>query len=54
MLGCSHMTNKYIDVFEQCDGDHIDNTANIAFQNKEKSTKHKINVIFKKCFIRTN
>ena len=45
MLGTSHMTNKYIDVNEPCDGDVVDSTTNIVFQNKEKITKHKVNVI---------
>ena len=39
------MTNKYIDVNEPCDGDVVDSTTNIVFQNKEKITKHKVNVI---------
>ena len=28
MLGTSHMTNKYMDVDEYCDGNDKDNTSN--------------------------
>ena len=45
ILGTSHLTNKYIDVNEQCDGDDIDSSTSITFHNKEKITKRKINVI---------
>ena len=41
ILGTSHITNKYIDISEYCHDDDI----NIAFHNKEKVTKQKINVI---------
>ena len=47
ILGTSHITNKYIDVNEYCHGDdiNINSTISIAFHNKEKVAKQKINVI---------
>ena len=49
MLGTTLMTDKYIDVNKQCGGDDVDNITNIAFPNKEKITKHKINIIWILC-----
>ena len=47
ILGTSHITNKYIDVNEYGHDDdiNINCTISIAFQNKEKVAKQKINVI---------
>ena len=45
ILGTSNITNKYIDVYEYCHDDDINSTISIAFHNKEKVAKQKINVI---------
>ena len=45
MIGTSHISNKYIDVNEHCDGDDIDSTTDIAFNIKEAIKKQKVNAI---------
>ena len=45
VLGISHITNKYIDVNKCCDDGDTNGITNIAFQSKERTTKHKLEVV---------